>query len=78
MDVEDFVTPMQKHGFDLYLNGHTHLLNQYSIGGAARMFFVCLVFLLASIFGIPKSRRKDMATKEEQEFKQADGVGKMR
>ena len=34
MDVEDFVTPMAKHGFDLYLNGHTHLLNQYTINGA--------------------------------------------
>lgn len=33
MDVEDFVSPMQKHGFDLYLNGHTHLLNRYAVNG---------------------------------------------
>ncbi|CAJ1441961.1 unnamed protein product, partial [Effrenium voratum] len=33
MDVEDFVSVMNQHGFDLYLNGHTHLLNQYSIDG---------------------------------------------
>eukprot|EP00439_Symbiodinium_sp_Y106_P027436 s5793_g3.t1 len=30
MDVEDFVV---QHGFDLYLNGHTHLLNHYTING---------------------------------------------
>lgn len=33
MDVEDFVSVMAEHGFDLYLNGHTHLLNQYTLGG---------------------------------------------
>jgi len=33
MDVEDFVSPMVQHGFDLYLNGHTHLLNHYTING---------------------------------------------
>ncbi|CAE7586742.1 DIP13 [Symbiodinium sp. KB8] len=33
MDVEDFVAPMVQHGFDLYLNGHTHLLNHYTING---------------------------------------------
>lgn len=33
LDVEDFVAPLQARGFDLYLNGHTHLLNQYTLDG---------------------------------------------
>ena len=33
VDVSDFSTPLQKHGFDLYLNGHAHTLTHYSIGG---------------------------------------------
>jgi len=32
-DVEDFASAMQKHGFDIYLNGHTHCLTQYQIDG---------------------------------------------
>lgn len=39
MDVEDFVSVMAEHGFDLYLNGHTHLLNQYTLGGKGGIFF---------------------------------------
>jgi len=31
LNVEDFVTPLQDNGFDLYLNGHAHTLTQYSI-----------------------------------------------
>jgi len=31
MDVEDMLGVMQDKGFDLYLNGHTHTLNHYSI-----------------------------------------------
>mmetsp|Transcript_60892 Transcript_60892/g.181433 ORF Transcript_60892/g.181433 Transcript_60892/m.181433 type:complete len:412 (+) Transcript_60892:91-1326(+) len=33
MDVEDFLSVMQAHGFDLYLNGHVHVLEQYSVDG---------------------------------------------
>lgn len=35
IDVADFLTPMMSRGFDLYLNGHTHTLDQYSINGKA-------------------------------------------
>ncbi len=31
LDVRDFVTPLQKKGMSLYLNGHTHTLNQYTL-----------------------------------------------
>eukprot|EP01060_Flectonema_neradi_P028280 TRINITY_DN37_c6_g1_i1.p1 TRINITY_DN37_c6_g1~~TRINITY_DN37_c6_g1_i1.p1 ORF type:complete len:348 (+),score=64.98 TRINITY_DN37_c6_g1_i1:65-1045(+) len=31
MDVEDLTSVIQKYGFDLYLNGHTHELNTYSV-----------------------------------------------
>eukprot|EP00933_Yihiella_yeosuensis_P075288 TRINITY_DN84604_c0_g1_i1.p1 TRINITY_DN84604_c0_g1~~TRINITY_DN84604_c0_g1_i1.p1 ORF type:complete len:406 (+),score=49.60 TRINITY_DN84604_c0_g1_i1:47-1219(+) len=33
INVEDFITPMMDRGFDLYLNGHTHTLDQYTING---------------------------------------------
>jgi hypothetical protein len=33
VDVKDFITPLQQRGFSLYLNGHSHLLNQYTIDG---------------------------------------------
>merc|ERR1719253_1314220 len=33
IDVEDFVTSMQERGFDLYLNGHAHILEQYTVNG---------------------------------------------
>lgn len=29
----DFLTPMENANFDLYLNGHVHTLNQYSVNG---------------------------------------------
>ena len=29
----DFTTPLLSHGFDLYLNGHAHILAHYSING---------------------------------------------
>jgi hypothetical protein len=32
-DVNDLTTLLQRHGFSLYLNGHSHLLNQYTIDG---------------------------------------------
>jgi predicted MPP superfamily phosphohydrolase len=36
VNVEDFTSALQKHGFSLYLNGHQHTLNQYTVdsGGA--------------------------------------------
>ena len=34
MDTEDFVSVLQKYGFDLYLNGHQHELNTYTVDGA--------------------------------------------
>lgn len=33
IDVLDFATVMQNHGFDLYLNGHVHTLTQYTLDG---------------------------------------------
>jgi len=33
IDVEDFTTAMQDHGFDLYLNGHAHTLTHYAVDG---------------------------------------------
>lgn len=33
MDVEDLTSAMQARGFDLYLNGHVHTLNQYTVDG---------------------------------------------
>jgi len=33
VDVEDFTSELQKHGFDVYLNGHAHTLQQYTIDG---------------------------------------------
>ena len=33
IDVSDFSTPLQEHGFDLYLNGHVHTLTHYSVAG---------------------------------------------
>merc|ERR1711972_46009 len=33
MNVEDLTSAMQNHGFDLYLNGHVHTLNQYTVDG---------------------------------------------
>jgi predicted MPP superfamily phosphohydrolase len=33
IDVQDFTSAMQARGFDLYLNGHTHTLTQYSVDG---------------------------------------------
>jgi len=35
IDVEDFTGEMQRHGFDLYLNGHVHTLTHYSLDGKA-------------------------------------------
>jgi 3',5'-cyclic AMP phosphodiesterase CpdA len=34
MNVEDLTAAMQSHGFDLYLNGHVHTLNQYTVDGS--------------------------------------------
>jgi len=34
VDEEDFTSAVQQHGFDLYLNGHTHTLQQYTIDKA--------------------------------------------
>jgi hypothetical protein len=34
VDVHDFASVIQQHGFSLYLNGHTHLMNQYMLNGA--------------------------------------------
>jgi len=34
VNVKDFTTLLQQRGFSIYLNGHTHLLNQYTIDGA--------------------------------------------
>lgn len=31
IDVEDFTSVFQQHGFDIYLNGHVHTLNQYTV-----------------------------------------------
>ena len=33
IDVEDFTSAMQEHGFDLYLNGHAHTLTHYAVDG---------------------------------------------
>jgi len=33
IDVRDFASAMQNHGFDLYLNGHVHSLTQYTLDG---------------------------------------------
>ena len=33
IDVQDFTTAMQEHGFDLYLNGHAHTLTHYAVDG---------------------------------------------
>ncbi len=33
LNVRDFVSPLQARGFHLYLNGHVHTLNQYSLDG---------------------------------------------
>lgn len=33
VDVKDMTTLIQQRGFSLYLNGHTHTLNQYTIDG---------------------------------------------
>eukprot|EP01031_Cornospumella_fuschlensis_P033878 gene33878-40991_t len=33
VDMKDFTSLIQSHGFALYLNGHTHTLNQYTIDG---------------------------------------------
>ena len=33
VDVMDFAALVQQHGFSLYLNGHTHILNQYTLNG---------------------------------------------
>lgn len=30
IDVEDFTSVLQKNGFDIFLNGHTHALSQYA------------------------------------------------
>jgi hypothetical protein len=38
VDVEDFIAPIQARGFSLYLNGHTHLLNQYTLNGLGIYF----------------------------------------
>ncbi len=34
VDVKDFTSLLQQRGFSLYLNGHTHLMNQYTLDGA--------------------------------------------
>ena len=34
IDEEDFTSALQQHGFDLYLNGHTHCLTQYTVDGS--------------------------------------------
>jgi hypothetical protein len=34
VNVKDFTTLLQQRGFAIYLNGHTHLMNQYTIDGA--------------------------------------------
>lgn len=34
MDIYDFVGAMQKRGFDLYLNGHEHMLTHYTVDNA--------------------------------------------
>jgi len=34
IDVEDFITPFQKAGFDLYINGHVHLMAHYQMDNA--------------------------------------------
>jgi hypothetical protein len=34
VDVEDFTSLIQERGFSIYLNGHTHTLNQYTIDNA--------------------------------------------
>lgn len=34
----DFISPLQQRGFALYLNGHIHLLNKYTIDGAGAYF----------------------------------------
>lgn len=31
VDVNDFTSLLQAHGFDLYLNGHAHTLTQYTV-----------------------------------------------
>jgi len=33
INVEDLTSAMQDHSFDLYLNGHVHTLNQYTVDG---------------------------------------------
>lgn len=34
VDVKDFTSLVQKHGFSIYLNGHTHALIQYTVDNA--------------------------------------------
>lgn len=34
----DFISPLQQRGFSLYLNGHDHLLNRYTIDNAGSYF----------------------------------------
>lgn len=34
VDIEDFVSPLIARGFALYMNGHTHSLNQYTINNS--------------------------------------------
>ncbi|KAJ9468492.1 Purple acid phosphatase 17 [Diplonema papillatum] len=34
IDVADFVGAIEQHGFDLYINGHTHELNSYTVDNA--------------------------------------------
>jgi hypothetical protein len=34
LDVKDFATLLQQHGFGVYLNGHVHTLNRYTIDGS--------------------------------------------
>lgn len=38
MDVEDFVGVMQVYGMDLYLNGHVHAMQQYTVDGYGAYF----------------------------------------
>ena len=36
IDVEDFTTTLEVHGFDLYLNGHVHTLQHYAVDGSSK------------------------------------------
>lgn len=78
LDVVDFTSAMQKHGFSIYINGHTHLLNQYTLDNAGAYVTTgagAMVNTPDQQQGVTRAKRMGLSNEQIERAKVVEGAG---